>query len=80
MTSRLDHINIPSPNPCKKSVSGQINMAAAVLDCASARKRASDKTVFIRRLPYDLTDKALEDAVSHVGPVKSCFTVKERGA
>lgn len=55
-------------------------MAAAVLDCASARKRASEKTVFIRRLPYDLTDKALEDAVSHVGPVKSCFTVKERGA
>ena len=43
-------------------------------------RRASDKTVFIRRLPYDLTDKALEEAVTHIGPVKSCFTVKERGA
>lgn len=50
-------------------------MAAA----PSAHTRASDKTVFIRRLPYDLTDEALEDAVSHIGPVKSCFTVKERG-
>ena len=56
-------------------------MAAAVQPNESGHThRASDKTVFIRRLPYNLTDKALEEAVSHIGPVKSCFTVKERGA
>lgn len=55
-------------------------MAAAVQADESARMRkASDKTVFIRRLPYDLTDGALEEAVTHIGPIKSCFTVKERG-
>ena len=51
-------------------------MAAAA---ATDGMRASDKTVFIRRLPYDLTDEVLEDAVSQIGPVKSCFTVKDRG-
>ena len=58
------------------SVSGLVNMAAAA---PTDGMRASDKTVFIRRLPYDLTDEALEDTVSQIGPVKSCFTVKDRG-
>ena len=35
-------------------------------------------TVFVRSLPYDATDAALEEHFSEVGPVRSAFVVKDR--
>ena len=39
----------------------------------------SDKTLFVRGLPYSATDAELEDVFSDYGPVKTCFTVKNKG-
>ncbi|XP_072045384.1 LOW QUALITY PROTEIN: RNA-binding protein 28-like [Amphiura filiformis] len=36
-------------------------------------------TLFVRNLPYDATNEGLEEVFSEVGPIKSCFVVKERG-
>ena len=35
-------------------------------------------TVFVRSLPYDATDAALEEHFSEAGPVRSAFVVKDR--
>ena len=35
-------------------------------------------TVFVRSLPYDATDAALEEHFSEAGPVRSAFAVKDR--
>jgi len=40
--------------------------------------KAEDCTVFVRNLPYDLTDAALEAAFQDVGPVKRGFIVTDR--
>ena len=45
----------------------------------SDRKEESDKTLFVRGLPYNTTDTELEDAFSDYGPIKTCFTVKNKG-
>ncbi|KAL2612899.1 hypothetical protein R1flu_024591 [Riccia fluitans] len=37
-------------------------------------------TVFVRSLPFSLTDSQLEDIFSEIGPVRHCFTIKEKGS
>ena len=37
------------------------------------------KTLFIRNLPYDATNERLEDVFGDIGPLKTCFVVKEKG-
>ena len=39
----------------------------------------SDKTLFVRGLAYTTTDPELEDTFSDYGPIKTCFTVKNKG-
>ncbi|CAM6106981.1 unnamed protein product [Calypogeia fissa] len=38
------------------------------------------RTVFVRSLPFSLTDAQLEDVFSEIGPVRNCFTIKEKGS
>ena len=40
----------------------------------------SGRTLFVRNLPYGTSDKELESAFCECGLLKSCFTVKEKGA
>ena len=50
-------------------------------DDGRARERRESTMVFVRNLPYDADDAALEDAFSNAfGPVKECWTVAERGS
>ena len=42
-------------------------------------RSVSDKTLFVRNLPYGTSDKELEAVFCEYGPLKSCFTVKEKG-
>jgi len=39
----------------------------------------SEKTLFVRGLDYSTTDAQLEEAFSDCGPIKTCFTVKDKG-
>ena len=39
----------------------------------------SEKTLFVRGLDYSTTDAQLEEAFSDYGPIKTCFTVKDKG-
>jgi nucleolar protein 4 len=39
-----------------------------------------ERTVFVRSLPFSLSDAQLEEIFSELGPVRHCFTVKEKGA
>ena len=45
-----------------------------------AAQSVSDKTLFVRNLPYGTSDKELEAVFCEYGQLKSCFTVKEKGA
>ena len=45
-----------------------------------ATQSVSDKTLFVRNLPYGTSDKELEAVFCEYGELKSCFTVKEKGA
>lgn len=40
---------------------------------------AQRKTLFIRNLPYNATDKELENLFSEFGPIKRSFVVKDKG-
>lgn len=35
--------------------------------------------LFVRNIPYDTTDAELEEAFKAFGPIKACFTVKNKG-
>ena len=56
----------------------QIKMEDKKVDVKGAKENAG-KTVFARSLPYDTTDKQLEDTFSEYGPIKRCFVVRDRG-
>lgn len=43
-------------------------------------ERPSDpRTLFVRNVPYDVDDAALEELASEVGPVKQAFLIKRKG-
>ena len=59
---------------------GTVAWAFTQFDMAVEDTRSvSDKTLFVRNLPYGTSDKELEAVFSEYGPLKSCFTVKEKG-
>ena len=37
-------------------------------------------TLFVRNLPYNATNKDLEDLFSEIGPVKTAFVIKDKGS
>lgn len=37
------------------------------------------RTVFVRGISFDVDEKQLEDAFGDVGPVRSCFLVRQKG-
>lgn len=41
--------------------------------------KMTSKTLFVRNLPYSTSDLQLEELFSRHGPLKACFTVKEKG-
>ena len=45
----------------------------------ASEKHGKSKTLFVRNLPYSTTNDSLEKVFSDVGPLKSCFVVKEKG-
>lgn len=38
------------------------------------------RTLFVRGVSFEIDEKPLEEVFSEVGPVKSCFLVREKGA
>ena len=58
---------------------GTVAWAFTQFDMESTRS-VSDKTLFARNLPYGTSDKELEAVFCEYGELKSCFTVKEKGA
>lgn len=49
-------------------------MAARSDDHAEPRQ-----TLFIRNLPFSVTEQRLEEVFSEIGPVKRCILVKDKG-
>lgn len=45
-----------------------------------ARAEKDKTTVFVRGLPFDLDEAGLSSVFSDVGPIKSCFLIKPKGA
>lgn len=37
------------------------------------------KTLFVRNLPFSITNEKFEALFSEVGPVRTCFVVKDKG-
>lgn len=37
------------------------------------------KTLFVRNLPFSVTNEKFEALFSEVGPVRTCFVVKDKG-
>ncbi len=46
---------------------------------AAADAQKDARTVFIRGVSFEATEKDLEEVFSDVGPVKQCFLVKVKG-
>ncbi|KAK3696107.1 hypothetical protein RRG08_061882 [Elysia crispata] len=44
----------------------------------SNERHGKGKTLFVRNLPYTTTNESLEKIFSDVGPLKSCFVVKDK--
>lgn len=51
-----------------------------VAAAASSGIDASKSTVFVRNLPFDMTDQQFEAKFEEVGPVKRAFIVTGKGA
>lgn len=45
----------------------------------ASSESTSKKTLFVRNIPYSTKDADLEAVFSEYGPLKSCFTVKDKG-
>ena len=41
--------------------------------------RVSEKVLFVRNLPYRLSDEEFEQAFSEIGPLKRAFVAREKG-
>ena len=47
---------------------------------ASGDEKTTAKcTLFVRNLPYEATNEGLEEVFSEIGPMKSCFVVRDKG-
>lgn len=46
---------------------------------SDAANSLPQRTIFVRNLPYNTTNKKLEDAFSEFGPIKQAFVVKDQG-
>ena len=63
--------------PLTPTTRGAVAWAFTQSDMAT--QSVSDKTLFVRNLPYGTSDKELEAVFCEYGELKSCFTVKEKG-
>ena len=46
----------------------------------SSSETGPRRTLFVRNLPYSISDEQLSAVFGKYGPIKSCFTVKDKGA
>ena len=47
------------------------------MDDKTEKTSPNSKTLFVRNLPYSITNELLEEAFQEYGPIKSCFVVKD---
>lgn len=46
---------------------------------SSSSSTTSSNTLFIRKLPHDISENALREAYGDVGAIRQCFIVKKKG-
>lgn len=68
------------PTACLSIVSfGAPDIQAAQRPKGSAETEAMSSSVFVRNLPYGITQEELEQIFSDIGPVKKVDVIKDKG-
>ncbi|GBB93981.1 hypothetical protein RclHR1_02270005 [Rhizophagus clarus] len=48
------------------------------VSCSNSSSLRNKTTLFVRRIPYDATNNEFEEFFSSIGPLRSCFLVKDK--
>ena len=64
-------------------VAKDLSMAVESEKCSGTKKetraRISDKVLFVRNLPYHISNEEFEKVFSEIGPLKRAFVAREKG-